>query len=126
MNILLFEDDKTQQQIVSQYTRSKLGAKTLIESSLFNADLYLKTHHIEKFDIIVCDYCFPLLDATEKLEELRDCGKPVLFYTCLDQDEFIERVTNKIGSIPENFEYIRKATKLDLFLNKLKKMVGVK
>lgn len=126
MNILLFEDNKTTQQIVTKYTEAKLGAKTLVESTLFNADLYLKTHYIDKFDIVVCDYCFPLLDATEKLEELRDCGKPVLFYTALSEDDFLEKVVNKLGALPVNFQHIRKATKLNLFISKIKLMVGIK
>lgn len=126
MNILYFEDNKVQQEIVSKYTQATLGAKTCLENTLYNTDIFLKTHYIEKFDIVICDYCFPGIDATEKLEDLRDCGKPVLFYTCLDEKEFEDKVIGKLGEMPYNFQYVRKATTLRLLLNKIKLMLGIK
>jgi DNA-binding response OmpR family regulator len=126
MNILFFEDNKITQNIVRKYTNTTLNAKTEVKASLINADFYLKTHYIKKFDLIICDYCFPLLDATEKLEELRDCGKPVLFYSALDYEDFEERVLGKLKSMPDNFQFVRKASNFRLLADKIKAMCGIK
>lgn len=109
-NILLFEDDKSTQQLIIGYISKTTGAKIRTESTLLNADIYLKSHLIENFDVIICDWMFPIMNAESKLREFRDCGKPVIFYTCLGETNFLEKVYKHLGEIPKSFYYHQKGT----------------
>lgn len=110
LNVLHFEDDLANQEIVKQNLTNKFGAKTHTESSLQNLDIYFKTHYIENFDLIICDWNFPVFDIELKLATLENSAKPILFYSCLDRCEWLKKVKRVLGKIPDNFSFARKAS----------------
>jgi len=112
VSILHFEDDKVNQMMVKKLLQKRFEAYVRTESTLNNVDLYIENPHLlERYNAIICDYMFPKVDATVKLEAFSKCDKPVIFYTCLDKDDWEFRVIRKLGHIPKNFSHLRKAAK---------------
>jgi len=109
LNVLHFEDEKTNQMIVRHKLKNKFGATTQTESTLQNLDIYFKTHYIDQFDLVICDWNFPIFNIELKLPTLAKSGKPILFYSCIDECEWLERVKKVLGKIPDNFTFNRKA-----------------
>lgn len=109
LNVLHFEDDSANQLIVREKLRMDFGATTQTESSLINLDIYFKTHFIDTFDLIVCDWNFRVFNIERKLSTLENSGKPILFYSCLDKCDWLQKVKRVLGKIPDNFSFARKA-----------------
>lgn len=109
-NVLHFEDDRTAQKIIKRLVADEIGGKTLTESTLLNANIRLNPLLLEAVDCIICDFMFPNRDATSILKELAQSKKPVLFYTCLDEEDFCERCLTVLKSIPYNFQHVQKAS----------------
>jgi len=112
VSILHFEDDKLNQILVKKILEKRFGAYVRTEGSLNNVDWYIEHPHLlERYNAIICDYMFPNIDATIKLKEFARCDKPIIFYTCLDEDDWKFRVIRKLGHIPKNFSHLRKANR---------------
>lgn len=110
LTVLHFEDDKITRFFISEKLKMDFGAaKVTSESSLINIEIYLKTHMIDNFDLLLFDWHMPVYDIEGFLPLIAKCHKPILFYTCLDYDEWAERVTKILGRIPKNFKFARKA-----------------
>tara|TARA_R110002020_G_scaffold2048_3_gene9414 strand:- start:3126 stop:3524 length:399 start_codon:yes stop_codon:yes gene_type:complete len=114
INILHFEDDKVSQKLIKKRMKMEFHARVKTESTLHNLDIYFKTHLIDQFHVVICDFCFPGESADSKLEILAKSKKTIIFNTCLDEDDFHMAVWDKLGDIPSNFVFVRKADKLGL------------
>lgn len=112
VSILHFEDDKVNQLMVRKLLKKRFNAYVRTEDTLNNVHLYVEYPHLlERYNAIICDYMFPKVDATAKLKILSECDKPIIFYTCLDREDWEFRVIRKLGTIPKNFTHLRKASK---------------
>jgi len=112
VSILHFEDDRINQVMVREILKKRFQAYVRTEDTLNNVDLYIEYPHLlERYNAIICDYMFPKVDASVKFEAFANCGKPVIFYTCLDKDDWEFRVIRKLGHIPKSFSHLRKASK---------------
>lgn len=108
---LHFEDDKSAQKFIRKIIEDEIGGETLTETTLLNAKSQLNNKFmLEAIDCIIVDFMFPNRDATSILHELAKSKKPVLFYTCLDEDDFCEKCLKVLKSIPYNFQYVQKAS----------------
>ena len=117
LEILHFDDCADDRHAVETYLKQVYGDIAYTEeSTLLNLEGYLTSPLVDYFDVIICDYCMPVVDAGQKLKFLADCNKEVIFYTCLSQRQFVENVRSKLGYIPFNFKFIQKATP-DMFQN---------
>lgn len=110
LNVLHFEDEKTNQLIVKEKLKNRFGASTQTESSLLNLNIYFKTHFIDQFDLVICDWNFPSYNIELDLPTLEKSHKPILFYSCLDRQDWLHRVKKILGKIPDNFSFARKAS----------------
>ena len=108
---LHFEDDRSSQNIIRRMVKAEIGGETLTESTLINARSQLRNKFmLEAIDCIICDFMFPGKDASSILEELAMSKKPVLFYTCLEEDDFCEKCLKVLKTIPYNFKFVQKAS----------------
>ena len=114
INILHFEDEKSIQETIKKRMKMEFHARVETESTLHNLDIYFKTHLIDQFNIVICDFCFPGESAETKLEILAKSKKTIIFNSCIDEDDFFSTVWDKLGYIPTNFVFVRKADKLGL------------
>lgn len=108
INILHFEDLDTTRLIVEKRLSHDFDINYYGESTLRNLDMYLTYPMCENFDVIICDYCLPDIDASQKLYILSKCSKNVIFYTCLSEKDFCQRVDKVLGYMPFNFRFINK------------------
>lgn len=109
LEVLHFEDDSTTRYIVKESLKRKFGATVKQENSLINLDIYLRTRMLDRFDLLIFDWCMPVYPIDGFLPLMAKCDKPILFYTCLDYDDWAQRVTKILGRIPDNFKFNRKA-----------------
>lgn len=114
VSVIHFEDDPNSRIFIKKAIEAKYGAKVISESTLGNLEFYKNSGLLSTCDIIICDYCFKGEDITPKLEILARLNKTVIFNTCLDYADFYSRVYSKLGEIPKNFLYTRKARQEDL------------
>lgn len=108
---LHFEDNRSAQKFIKAMIEKETGGETLTETTLLNADGYLRDKiFLKTVDCIVCDFMFPNRDASSILDKLAQSKKPVLFYTCLNRGEFEEKCLEVLKSIPYNFQHVQKAS----------------
>jgi DNA-binding response OmpR family regulator len=113
ISILHFEDNKIHQKMLKDYLNREFNAKIRQESTLRNAETFLEPLCASVYDAIICDWMFPYRDAGKILVNLANCGKTVIFYTCLDREDFCLKCNDMLGYIPSNFKFIQKASSLN-------------
>jgi DNA-binding NarL/FixJ family response regulator len=110
ISILHFEDNKVFQSLVKDYLKSELDVSVRQERTLRNAETLLDPLCASIYDVIICDWMFPYKDASSILNLLADCGKTVIFYSCIDHDDFYKKCYSQLGYMPRSFKYIQKAS----------------
>jgi DNA-binding response OmpR family regulator len=110
-NVLCVEDDITTQKILKDYLTKKLPLHFDSQSTVLGAQRFIQAEPYDSIDLIICDWMLPVWDASYLIKDLYNIGKPVVFYTCLEEDEIKNHVNRILGFYPYNFNYIRKASK---------------
>tara|TARA_R110002020_G_scaffold180191_2_gene374450 strand:- start:968 stop:1372 length:405 start_codon:yes stop_codon:yes gene_type:complete len=110
INILCFEDNEYTRITIEDYMRIKFKANVDFFRNYLGSGPILKTHLIDRYDAVIADCMTPLKDAFSCLSELANCGKTVIFYTCLDREDFCSKCKKILGYIPFNFKFVQKAT----------------
>lgn len=114
--VLLVEDDKINQMLISQIIKG-LGAKVDVTGDGIQALEEIKTGH---FDLILTDINMPNFDGFDLLEELNKKGNqtPVIFLTGLKDDEFKTK-GKEMGAI----DFIEKPINRKQLISKLKEVL---
>ena len=113
-NVLCVEDDRFTQKILKDYLTKKLPLNFEPQSTVLGAQRYIQAEPYDTVDLIICDWMLPIWDASYLIKDLYNIGKPVVFYTCLEEDEIKDHVNRILGFYPCNFNYIRKSSKENL------------
>ncbi len=125
IRILLFEDDRTQQTIIKDRLKKEdFPVRLRTERTYYNTEALIKSPFESLFDVIICDVMMPEISAYDKLKDLADTRKPIIFYTCVCEEEFCEQCKKILGTIPYNFKFIRKASEgnLSRLMNTIKEV----
>lgn len=118
--ILHFEDEKVTQRLIQKVLGDQLGAEVITVHNYLTADFRLNSSLIDTYDAIICDYMTPVADAGSKLKMLLKFKRPIIFYTCLDHQDFSERCLKVIPKMPKNFHFVRKASN-----DQLKRIINI-
>jgi response regulator RpfG family c-di-GMP phosphodiesterase len=120
VKILHFEDQPTITEMVRKKVASELGGKVKSWNNLHNLKYYVENKYIlNKYSAIVCDVMFPSLSAYNCMHDLfrlAEDGKSIIFYSCIDEDDFRGEARKILGvkELPENFKYVQKASENNL------------
>lgn len=114
ISILIVEDDKDTQKLLSQFL-NKAGYHAEVSSSGVEALNFLKER---KYNLIVSDVKMPGLDGFQLIEILviKEITTPVIFLTALDSDADVIKGL-KLGAA----DYITKPIQKEIFLFRVKK-----
>ena len=110
ISVLHFEDEAHDRLLVKKRLSHEYEIRFLGESTLRNLDMYLSPAWIDNFNVIICDYCLPDIDAGKKLLTLSRCPKMIIFYSCLTEEQFCKNVQDILGYMPFNFRFIQKSS----------------
>lgn len=108
ISILHFDDEKMARTMLKLKLSTEYDIRFFGESTLKNAEMYLGPAWIDNFNVIVCDYCMPDVNAGHKLKLFAECKKNIIFYSCLTEDQFCKNVYSILGYIPFNFRFVQK------------------
>ena len=122
INILYFEDDRSCQVPILRGIPKIIGeCHITVLSSLYRAETYLNSALIQNYDIIITDYIFPGLCAKKLLSQFENCGKTVIFHTCISEKDFCKDCVDVLGYMPLNFKFVEKAT--DGYFQKITQLI---
>ena len=114
INILHVEDNDSIRKMVKFFLKKSKKINIINQSTIMGAKRYLKIDGCDPIDIIICDWMIPVWDAEHIIRDLYILGKPVIFYTCLDEREIKSKVRKILGCFPRNFKHIQKGAENNL------------
>ena len=111
VKILHFEDNEIQRTLITRKLEKEFDASVRPESTLDNLKWYTDNDFvIGRYAAVICDIMFPKVDIYKFLKDLAECGKQVIFYSCVDEENWFHRVKRTLKEMPKNFHFIQKGS----------------